>query len=71
MTNETNRFDDDIVVSTDLQHIVYDTKQHEYYNIESDIFLAEDDIKFYKLRPYSKIINPLPVPLPKNYFTRW
>lgn len=51
--------------------IVYDPAQREYYNTRSDIFLCEDDIKFYKLRPYSHIQIPLPKPLPPDYFSKW
>jgi hypothetical protein len=63
-----NRFDDDIVVCINMQHIVYDTLQKEYYNTRTDIFLSDDDITYLKLRPYSKIVSPLPNPLPENYF---
>lgn len=63
-----NRFDDDIVVCINLQHIVYDQSQREYYNTNTDIFLCEDDINFHKLRPYSEITCPLPHPLPEGYF---
>lgn len=63
-----NRFDDDIVVDINLQHIVYDPKQGEYYNIRTDIFLSDDDIAFHELRPYSEIPYPLPHPLPEGYF---
>ncbi len=66
MTN--NRFDDDIVVDLNLQHIVYDPQQKEYYNTRIDIFLCEDDIAFHKLRPYHLIPNPLPSPLPEGFF---
>ena len=52
-------------------HIVYDSIEHEYYNIRGDLFLTEDDIKFYKLRPYSHITTPLPTPLPENYWLDW
>lgn len=48
--------------------IVYDPKQREYYHTKSDFFLTDDDILFYKLRPYDQITSPLPSPLPDNYF---
>lgn len=48
--------------------IVYDPLQREYYNCRTDIFLSDDDISFYKLRPYDKITSPLPDPLPPSYF---
>ena len=66
-----NRFDDDIVVDINLQHIVYDQSAREYYNTRTDIFLCEDDIAYLKLRPYSEIPSPLPHPLPANYFVTW
>jgi len=53
------------------QKIVYDSKQHEYYNISTDIYLTEQEIANHKLRPYDKITTPLPAPLPKDYFTKW
>jgi hypothetical protein len=52
-------------------HIVYDPSQREYYNCITDIFLTQDDISFYKLRPDSKITSPIPYPLPEDYFTNW
>jgi len=64
-----NRFDDDIVVDINLQHIVYDPNACEYYNSRIDIFLSDDDIAFHKLRPYDQITCPLPSPLPERYFT--
>lgn len=48
--------------------IVYDSVACEYYDRQNDIFLTEDDIKFYGLRPYSAITSPLPDPLPENYW---
>lgn len=51
--------------------IVYDPDQREYYNTRSDIFLSDDDIVYYKLRPYTLIVSPLPSPLPENYFTEF
>lgn len=63
----------DIKVFSDprFSHIVYDPQQREYYNTRSDIFLCEDDISYYKLRPYTQITSPLPKPLPKDYFTNF
>ena len=61
-------FDTDIKV---LGHIVYDTVEREYYNTSTDIFLSEDDITAFALRPYSSITSPLPTPLPSDYFTNW
>lgn len=55
----------------EVYHIVYDPLQREYYNIRTDIFLSDDDIKCYKLRPYDKITSPLPNPLPQDYFVKW
>jgi len=52
-------------------YIVYDPAQREYYNKRTDIFLNDDDISFYKLRPYTHLVCPLPSPLPTNYFTDW
>ena len=52
-------------------HIVYDPKQREYYNTQTDIFLTDDDIQYNCLRPYRLITCPLPKPLPPNYFTDW
>jgi hypothetical protein len=49
-------------------HIVYDEDQREYYNKHADIFLSDDDIAYYKLRPYDLITCPLPKPLPPGYF---
>lgn len=69
--SDQNRFDDDIVVSINLQHVVYDQSQKEYYNTQTDIFLCEDDITYHKLRPYDKITSPLPSPLPEDYFTNF
>lgn len=66
MTN--NRFDDDIVVDINLQHIVYDQQQREYYNTQTDIFLSDDDIMYYGLKTYNQIPTPLPSPLPEGYF---
>lgn len=54
-----------------IPNIVYDSLQREYYNIHTDIFLSDDDIAFYKLRPYTHITSPLPNPLPKDYFKNW
>jgi hypothetical protein len=54
-----------------LNHIVYDVQQHEYYNSRTDIFLNDDDISYWKLRPYSLIPNNLPSPLPPDYFLDW
>ena len=51
--------------------IVYDSSESEYYNVRTDIFLSEDDIKYHKLRPYEHITSPLPDPLPENYFVEW
>ena len=51
--------------------VVYDPLQREYYNHRTDIFLTDDDISFLKLRPYTHITNPLPNPLPVDYFTNW
>lgn len=48
--------------------IVYDRVLREYYNRTTDIFLCDDDIKFYKLKPLSEIPIVLPKPLPDNYF---
>lgn len=70
MKDSQNRFDDDIVVCVNLQHIVYDVTAKEYYNTKTDIFLSDDDIAFHKLRPYSDIVSPLPEPLPENYFKK-
>lgn len=53
---------------SDFYHIVYDSLQREYYNNQTDIFLSDDDVNFYNLRPYSEITSPLPSPLPDNYF---
>lgn len=50
------------------KRIVYDPIQHEYYDKTNDIFLTEDDIKFYGLRAYKDITTPLPSPLPENYW---
>ena len=63
----------DIKVFSDprFSHIVYDPQQREYYNTRSDIFLTEDDISYYKLRPYTQITSPLPKPLPTDYFTNF
>lgn len=69
--SKANRFDDDIVVCVTMQHIVYDSSQKEYYNTQTNIFLDDDDIAFHKLRPYRKILSPLPNPLPENYFKEW
>jgi len=54
----------------EVYHIVYDPLQREYYNCRTDIFLTDDDIMFYKLRPYDKITTPLPNPLPVDYFVK-
>ncbi len=53
-----------------IQHerIVFDPDQREYYDKHNDIFLSEDDIKFYGLKPYDHITTPLPTPLPENYW---
>jgi hypothetical protein len=56
---------------TGIEDIVYDTDQREYYYKNKDLFLEDDDIKFYKLRPYSHITVTLPHPLPENYFREW
>ena len=53
------------------QYVIYDSDSHEYYNPRTDIFLSEDDIMFYSLRPYSQIDCPLPSPIPSDYFTNW
>lgn len=53
------------------RNIVYDPLQREYYNNHNDIFLSDEDVDFYKLRPYDKITSPLPTPLPDDYFTNW
>ena len=52
-------------------HIVYDSDSREYYNVRTDIFLSDDDIAYHKLRPYTHITSPLPVPLPENYWLDW
>ena len=52
--------------------IKYDTKQREYYNARTDIYLSQDDILFWTLRPYHLIpIGSLPKPLPPEYFITW
>lgn len=52
--------------------IVYDTEQREYYNISTDIYLSQDDISVWSLRPYHLIpIGSLPEPLPSEYFITW
>lgn len=63
--------DIDVIYNGDDIIIVYDVGQREYYNRKTDIFLTDDDIAYYKLRPYSLITTPLPDPLPFDYFTRW
>lgn len=40
--------------------IVYDSDAREYYDNYTDMFLTEDDIKFYGLKPYEQIPTPLP-----------
>lgn len=52
-----------------MQHLVYDQAQREYYNRQTDIYFSEDDISYHKLRPYSSIPQVLPFPLPNNYFS--
>lgn len=52
-----------------MQHLVYDQAQREYYNRRTDIYFSEDDISYHKLRPYSSIPQVLPFPLPNNYFS--
>lgn len=64
---EPNSFKEDIPVKEEYG-ITYDPKQQEYYNCRQDTFLSEEDITFYKLKPYDQITNPLPNPLPADYF---
>ena len=52
-----------------MQHLVYDQTQREYYNRQTDIYFSEDDISYHKLRPYFSIPQVLPFPLPNNYFS--
>ena len=67
-----NKEDIHIFKENDVRYfIVYDPKQREYYNAQTDIFLSDDDISYLQLRPYDKITTPLPEPLPVDYFTRW
>lgn len=70
--NRENRLESDIAVfpPTHVQHkrIVYDPVEREYYDKTNDMFLTEDDINFYGLKPYSQITAPLPNPLPENYW---
>ena len=64
-----NTFPEDIIIPELAEHgIVYDSIEMEYYNTKTDIFLEDDDIKFYKLRPYEKLDSILPNPLPADYF---
>jgi len=53
------------------ERIVYDVESKEYYDKRTDIFLTEEEINYWLLRPYSLITNPLPHPLPPDYFTEW
>ena len=67
-----NTFPEDIPIPQLAEHgIVYDSIEMGYYNIKTDIFLCDDDIKFYKLRPYDKLDSVLPNPLPADYFFNW
>ena len=65
-----NQFDIPCFPSDHICHsrIIYDTDAREYYDKTTDIFLSDDDIKFYGLRLYSNITSPLPSPLPENYW---
>lgn len=65
-----NQFDIPVFPPNHVCHkrIVYDPDACEYYDKTTDIFLTEDDIKFYGLRAYKDITTPLPSPLPENYW---
>lgn len=51
---------------------MYDVQQREYYNARTDIYLSDEDISAWSLRPYHRIpIGRLPDPLPPEYFITW
>ena len=65
----------DIPILTEgtIVHIVYDPFAREYYNKRTDIYLGDDDISFYRLRPYSEIPASLPLIAKQeiDYFRNW
>jgi hypothetical protein len=50
--------------------IFYDTDERQYYNAKTDIYLANEDVFYNKLRPIELIDTPLN-PQDDTYFTRW
>lgn len=66
----THRHTKDLVILPD-HGIVFDPVEHDYYNRRSDIFLSEDDVKFYNLRSLSEVPRDLPPQAktnPHDYF---
>ena len=53
--------------------IFFDTDEKQYYNARTDIYLSQDDILCYKLRPIELIglIDPTINNLQGNFFTVW
>lgn len=50
--------------------IFFDTDENQYYNARTDIYLSEDDILAWSLRPI-ELIESSPIPQEPDYFTRW
>jgi hypothetical protein len=54
---------------THIPDIVFDDNEHEYYNKHTDIFLTEDDIKYYGLKPYEDLVLAMPTKrIPPSFF---
>lgn len=54
---------------TEVEGIVYDTEEKNYYNRGTDIYLSEEDIETYNLKPLTYIYPNLPRKVPPGYFT--
>jgi hypothetical protein len=54
---------------THIPNIVFDDNEREYYNKRTDIFLTEDDIKYYGLKPYEDLVlDTLSRTTPHDFF---